>query len=212
MLGLIMVFLRYPIHPRFARNRAFQLLDVLLIGSVILCFGYVFVQTEPVFQAFWFDGKSLGDRAGAEVSLDYIIGGLGLLLILEATRRFYWCNTPTALSRISALCRLWTVYAGLAVPASRLFRSTYRESDIFTQSRAFGIALRVMFTYVFLFVLSGRCGADRRDELCLGFGEACVRFERGAPAKVAVLSSGMMGSLSGSLWQTRQRLERSRFP
>ena len=199
MLGLIVVFLRYPIHPRFARNRAFQLLDVLLIGSVILCFGYVFVQTEPVFQAFWLDGKSLGDRAGAEVSLDYIIGGLGLLLILEATRRSIGVTLPL-------LSLAFLLYAGFGqfMPDWLFPHRGYSVQRIVSQTflhsqGAFGIALRVMFTYVFLFVLFGtlleRTGATN---YVLDLARRVFGSSAGAPAKVAVLSSGMMGSLSGS--------------
>ena len=199
MLGLIVVFLRYPMHPRFARNRAFQLLDVLLIGSVILCFGYVFVQTEPVFQAFWLDGKSLGDRAGAEVSLDYIIGGLGLLLILEATRRSIGITLPL-------LSLAFLLYAGFGqfMPDWLFPHRGYSVQRIVSQTflhsqGAFGIALRVMFTYVFLFVLFGtlleRTGATN---YVLDLARRVFGSSAGAPAKVAVLSSGMMGSLSGS--------------
>ena len=94
MFGLIVVFLRYPIHSRFAGNPVFQILDVVLIGSVIFCCGYVVMQTEPVFQGLWLDGKSLGDRAGAELSLDYIVGGIGLVLVLEATRRSIGVTLP----------------------------------------------------------------------------------------------------------------------
>ena len=199
MLGLIVVFLRYPIHPRFASNRAFQLLDVLLISSVILCFGYVFVQTEPVFQAFWLDGKSLGDRAGAEVSLDYIIGGLGLLLILEATRRSIGVTLPL-------LSLAFLLYAGFGqfMPDWLFPHRGYSVQRIVSQTflhsqGAFGIALRVMFTYVFLFVLFGtlleRTGATN---YVLDLARRVFGSSPGAPAKVAVLSSGMMGSLSGS--------------
>ena len=199
MLGLIVVFLRYPMHPRFARNRAFQLLDALLIGSVILCFGYVFVQTEPVFQAFWLDGKSLGDRAGAEVSLDYIIGGLGLLLILEATRRSIGITLPL-------LSLAFLLYAGFGqfMPDWLFPHRGYSVQRIVSQTflhsqGAFGIALRVMFTYVFLFVLFGtlleRTGATN---YVLDLARRVFGSSAGAPAKVAVLSSGMMGSLSGS--------------
>ena len=199
MLGLIVVFLRYPMHPRFARTRAFQLLDVLLISSVIFCFGYVFVQTEPVFQAFWLDGKSLGDRAGAEVSLDYIIGGLGLLLILEATRRSIGITLPL-------LSLAFLLYAGFGqfMPDWLFPHRGYSVQRIVSQTflhsqGAFGIALRVMFTYVFLFVLFGtlleRTGATN---YVLDLARRVFGSSAGAPAKVAVLSSGMMGSLSGS--------------
>ena len=199
MLGLIVVFLRYPIHPRFACNPAFRLLDVALIGSVIVCFGYVLGQTEPVFQAFWLDGKSLGDRAGAELPLDYIIGGLGLLLILEATRRSIGVTLPL-------LSLAFLLYAGFGqfMPDWLFPHRGYSVQRIVSQTflhsqGAFGIALRVMFTYVFLFVLFGtlleRTGATN---YVLDLARRVFGSSTGAPAKVAVLSSGMMGSLSGS--------------
>ena len=199
MLGLIVVFLRYPVHPRFANNRAFRLLDVVLIGSVIVCFGYVLGQTEPIFQVFWLDGKSLGDRAGAELPLDYIIGGLGLLLILEATRRSIGITLPL-------LSLAFLLYAGFGqfMPDWLFPHRGYSVQRIVSQTflhsqGAFGIALRVMFTYVFLFVLFGalleRTGATN---YVLDLARRVFGSSTGAPAKVAVLSSGMMGSLSGS--------------
>ncbi len=199
MLGLIVVFLRYPVHPRFANNRAFRLLDVVLIGSVVVCFGYVLGQTEPIFQAFWLDGKSLGDRAGAELPLDYIIGGLGLLLILEATRRSIGITLPL-------LSLAFLLYAGFGqfMPDWLFPHRGYSVQRIVSQTflhsqGAFGIALRVMFTYVFLFVLFGalleRTGATN---YVLDLARRVFGSSTGAPAKVAVLSSGMMGSLSGS--------------
>ena len=199
MLGLIVVFLRYPIHPRFADNRVFRFLDVVLIGCVIFCFGYVLGQTEPIFQAFWLDGKSLGDRAGAELSLDYIIGGIGLVLILEATRRSIGVTLPL-------LSLAFLLYAGFGqfMPDWLFPHRGYSVQRIVSQTflhsqGAFGIALRVMFTYVFLFVLFGtlleRTGATN---YVLDLARRVFGSSTGAPAKVAVLSSGMMGSLSGS--------------
>lgn len=199
MLGLIVVFLRYPVHQRFADSRIFRLFDVVLIGGVVVCFGYVLGQTEPVFQAFWLDGKSLGDRAGAELSLDYIIGGLGLLLILEATRRSIGITLPL-------LSLAFLLYAGFGqfMPDWLFPHRGYSVQRIVSQTflhsqGAFGIALRVMFTYVFLFVLFGtlleRTGAT---SYVLDLARRVFGSSTGAPAKVAVLSSGMMGSLSGS--------------
>ena len=199
MLGLIVVFLRYPVHPRFEDHLALRLLDVVLIVSVVICFGYVLGQTEPIFQTFWLDGKSLGDRAGAELPLDYIIGGIGLILILEATRRSIGVTLPL-------LSLAFLLYAGFGhfMPdwlfPHRGYSVQRIVSQTFLQSQgAFGIALRVMFTYVFLFVLFGalleRTGATN---YVLDLAGRVFGSSTGAPAKVAVLSSGMMGSLSGS--------------
>ena len=199
MLGLIVVFLRYPIHSRFEDNRIFQVLDVAFIGSVIACFGYVVTQTEPIFRGFWLDGKSLGDRAGAELLLDYIIGGIGLILILEATRRSIGVTLP-----LLSLAFLLYASFGQFMPDWLFPHRGYSIQRIVSQTflhsqGTFGVALRVMFTYVFLFVLFGalleRTGATN---YILDLARRVFGSSAGAPAKVAVLSSGMMGSLSGS--------------
>ena len=199
MFGLLVVFLNYPIHQRFVDRRAFQLFDVVLIGAVIVCFGYVVVQTEPVFQRFWLDGKPLGERAGAELQLDYIIGGFGLVLILEATRRSIGMTLP-----LLSLAFLLYASFGQFMPDWLFPHRGYSIQRIVSQTflhsqGAFGIALRVMFTYVFLFVLFGtlleRTGATG---YVLDLARRVFGSSVGAPAKVAVLSSGMMGSLSGS--------------
>ncbi len=68
----------------------FRITDFIFAGLTIVCFGYVFVQTEPlnIFKLFWTDpNESLIQRAGTETTLDIVIGIIGLVLVLEATRR-----------------------------------------------------------------------------------------------------------------------------
>ena len=199
MLGLIVVFLKYPIHPRFGDRLAFRLLDVVLIVGVVVCFGYVVSQTEPIFRAFWLDSKSLGDRAGAEQLLDYVIGGFGLILILEGTRRSIGVTLP-----LLSLAFLLYASFGQFMPGGLFPHRGYSVQRIVSQTflhsqGTFGVALRVMFTYVFLFVLFGtlleRTGATG---YVLDLARRVFGSSAGAPAKVAVLGSGMMGSLSGS--------------
>ncbi|MCB1036331.1 MAG: TRAP transporter fused permease subunit, partial [Acidobacteria bacterium] len=63
----------------------------------------------------------------------------------------------------------------------------------------FGVALQVMFTYVFLFVLFGvLLEVTGATGFILGLARRLFRKSPGGAAKVAVLSSGLMGSLSGS--------------
>ena len=211
MLGLIVIFLKYPVHPHFgeackpklavksADRLVFRLLDIVLIVGVIVCFGYVVSQTEPIFRAFWLDDKSLGDRAGAERLLDYVVGGFGLILILEGTRRSIGVTLPL-------LSLAFLLYAGFGqfMPDGLFPHRGYSVQRIVSQTflhsqGTFGVALRVMFTYVFLFVLFGtlleRTGATG---YVLDLARRVFGSSAGAPAKVAVLGSGMMGSLSGS--------------
>ncbi len=199
MFGLIVVFLKYPLHPRFVDNRACQLLDFVLVGTVILCFGYIILQTEPIFKTFWLDGKFLGDRAANERFTDYLVAGVGLILVLEATRRAIGITLPI-------LALLFLLYAGFGqfMPDWLFPHKGYSLQRIASQTflhsqGVFGIALRVMFTYVFLFVLFGtfleQTGATA---YILNLARRIFGGSAGSPAKVAVIGSGMMGSLSGS--------------
>ena len=57
------------------------------------------MQTEPLFRGLWISGQTLGDRAGQEATIDIVVGILGVLLILEATR--LWNQGDTKANPIS---------------------------------------------------------------------------------------------------------------
>ncbi len=199
MLGLILVFLKYPLHERVASRGLFNIVDLALVAAVLFCFGYVLVQTEPLFDSLWFDGQPLGNRAGAEHPMDYVVGLLGLFLVLEAARRAIGWTLPI----LSSIFLLYAAF-GSAMPAWLFPHRGYGWQRIVSQTflhsqGVFGIALKVMFTYVFLFVLFGtvleKTGATG---FIINFARRLFRKSVGGPAKVAVISSGLMGSLSGS--------------
>lgn len=199
MLGLILVFLKYPTCRRFEEHLGSQLLDLGCVLAVVICFGYILVQTEPIFKRFWIDGQRLGDRAGMGTTTDYTIGLLGLILVLEATRRAIGLT-------LCILSVAFLAYAafGQSMPDWMFPHRGYSWERIVSQTflhsqGVFGIALKVMFTYVFLFVLFGalleKTGAT---DYVINAARRLFRSSVGGPAKVAVVSSGAMGSLSGS--------------
>ncbi|MCP4202567.1 MAG: TRAP transporter fused permease subunit [bacterium] len=171
---------------------------VLAVLAVGVC-AWVVVQTEPLFEASWLLGSSLGDRAGAETGLDVLVGAVGLIVVLEATRRTIGWVLP-------ALAGAFLLYAyfGASLPSWLLPHRGYGAERIvaqtFLQSQGvFGIALRVMFTYVFLFVLFGALlEATGATGFIVEAARRLFRKSTGGAAKVSVLSSGLMGSLSGS--------------
>ena len=199
MLGLVLVFISRPLIERWSDRTPLRILDVALIVATVAVFGYVFVQSERIFERFWVDGILLGDRAGNEKPIDYAVAGIGLLLVLEATRRSIGWTLPI-------LCAIFIAYAlyGQSMP-DWLFPhrgSSWQQiaQKTFLQSGGvFGIALRVMFMYVFLFVLFGtlleQTGATG---YVIKLARRIFKNSSGGPAKVAVISSGLMGSLSGS--------------
>ncbi len=199
MLGLVMVFCTTPLHPRW-RDRGFaHALDLALILAVLFCFGYILIQTEPIFRGLWLGDQPLGNRAGMEHALDEWVGLLGLVLVLEATRRTIGWTLPLLSSAFIAYASFgasmpdW-LFPHRGFPWERIVSQTFLHSQ-----GVFGIALKVMFTYVFLFVIFGvlleKTGATG---FIIDFSRKIFGRAAGGPAKIAVLSSGMMGSLSGS--------------
>ncbi len=195
LLGLSLVFLKYPIHA----NKSLQILDLFCLLAVIFCFGYVLIQTESLFQSYWLNGQSLGNRAGLEHALDHVVGLIGLILVLEATRRAIGLTLPL-------LALVFLIYAayGYILPDWLFPHRGYNWERIVSQTYlhsqgVFGIALKVMFAYVFLFVLFGTVLEETgATGYILNTARRIFRNSTGGPAKVAVISSGMMGSLSGS--------------
>jgi len=197
MLGLVLGVLHRP--SMRAGHLPGRVVDVLLIGLTVFCCGYVVHQTEPTFAEAWIGGQSLGNRAGQEPPLDVAVGLIGLVLIVEATRRAIGLALPLLSLAFLAYASFGPYLPGWLFPhrgyaIDRIVAQTFLHSQ-----GVFGVALSVMFTYVFLFVLFGamlaETGATRFiiDAASRAFGRT-----PGGPAKVAVISSGLMGSLSGS--------------
>jgi len=199
MLGLVLCFLNKPLHRRFADNRALRALDIALALASIGCCAYVFVQTEPWFERFWVNGQSLGNRAGQETGLDTVIGVIGVALVLEATRRAIGSALP-----ILATVFLVYAFSGSYLPDWLFPHRGYGIERVVSQTflhsqGVFGTALRVMFTYVFLFVIFGALLKESgATQYVIDFARRLFGGSHGGPAKVSVLSSGLMGSLSGS--------------
>ncbi|MEE2827241.1 MAG: TRAP transporter fused permease subunit [Planctomycetota bacterium] len=199
MLGLVLVILNRPSIQRWGQTGWVRCLDLLLIGATIVSFGFVFVQSEPRLSGFWVDGVVLGDRAGNETTLDYVIALIGLLLVLETTRRAIGWTLPI----LSILFILYAMFGpsmpDWLFPHAGLSWERIVQKSFLQTGGVFGIALRVMFMYVFLFVLFGtlleQTGAT---QYVINVTRSLFRNSTGGPAKVAVLSSGLMGSLSGS--------------
>jgi len=198
LLGLVLVFLSCPFAKKWQKTKGSKAGDIVLCLLTVCAFGYVFVQSEPLLNVFWADGQKLGDRAGSEAPIDCFIALIGVLLVLEATRRAIGNTLPI-------LVIIFIVYAftGPNLPDwlfphrgfdwQRIVSSTYLQSGVFT------IALKVMYSYVFPFVIFGtlleQTGATA---YVINLAQRIFSKSTGGPAKVAVVSSGLMGSLSGS--------------
>ena len=199
LLGLLLCFLTVPAHRNLRGNRVARISDLILAGLTVACFGYVFTQNEPMLSGLWAGGQSLGNRAGSETALDTAVGVIGLLLVIEAARRSLGLALPILAGVFLAYGYLGPYLPGWAFP-HRGYSAERLVAQAFLQGQGvFGIAMNVMFTYVFLFVVFGAfLQATGATRFIIEFADRIFRGSPGGPAKVAVVSSGMLGSLSGS--------------
>ncbi|WP_235026962.1 TRAP transporter permease [Cognatazoarcus halotolerans] len=146
----------------------------------------------------WIYEGDLIQRAGDPTTLDLFVGGITVLLVFEATRRVIGFALPL-------ICSLFLAYAlfGEYLPGELGHRG-YALSQVIDQlgfgtEGIYGIPIYVSSSYIFLFILFGtfleQAGMIRLfTDVALG----TVGHTRGGPAKVAVVSSGLMGTISGS--------------
>ncbi|MBR0573131.1 MULTISPECIES: TRAP transporter permease [Pasteurellaceae] len=150
------------------------------------------------YYLFFYEG--LVTRFGAPNLQDIIAGCMGIILLLEATRR----TLGLPLVIIAAGFLLYN-YFGQFFPSSWIVsHRTGTLSHIINQQwitpeGVFGVALGVSTKYVFLFVLFGalldKAGAGN---YFIKTAFAYLGHLRGGPAKAAVVASGLTGLISGS--------------
>lgn len=129
---------------------------------------------------------------------DLIAGSVLFFLTIEATRR----TVGFGLTSVVTLFVLYNLF-GHDLPAGLGFREVgynhFLDIMMFTSDGLFGVPLRVAATYAFIFVLFGTFlsragGADFFFDLA----SAVAGRRVGGPAKIAVISSGLYGTMSGS--------------
>ena len=190
--ALTLAFLIYPA----VRGKKISALDILISVVGALCCLYIYF--------FYDDLVSRGgillvqEIFGFKVPVELIIGSIGILILLEATRRAI--GLPLV---IIAICFLLFSYFGKYAPDiishGGLSLKRLVGFQWFDQEAIFGIPIGVSVDFIFLFVLFGallETAGGGKYFLDLAF--AMVGKMRGGPAKAAILGSGMTGMISGS--------------
>jgi TRAP transporter 4TM/12TM fusion protein len=142
--------------------------------------------------------RDLAMRPGLPTTMDIVVSVIGVVALLEASRRAEGPWMPV----ISIIFLLY-VFLGPHLPGLLAHKgaSVSRAASHFwlTSEGVFGVALGVSTSFIFLFVLFGalleKAGAGNYF-IQLAFS-ALGQF-RGGPAKAGVVSSGMTGMISGS--------------
>jgi len=184
---LALAFIRYPLHPGRPDGLSFLVIDLILTGlSFSIGFYILFEYWDFIF------------RVGIPTKWDMAFSFLALALVLEATRR----TVGWPLVIITSLFLLYTFFGHLLpLPLSHKGYGLDRVTTTFfmTNNGLFGVALKTMSYFIFLFIVFGAFfGISGGTEFFIDLASSVFGKLRGGPAKIAVVSSGMMGTISGS--------------
>jgi TRAP transporter 4TM/12TM fusion protein len=184
--ALFLGFLLWPFSSRSQTDRV-PWFDWLF--AILACFAGAYLL---IFYS------ELATRPGQPTGFDVLTASLGLLLLLEATRRAV--GLPMAL-----LALLFIAYAmaGPWMPEVLQHKGASLNRLIshmwLTTEGVYGIALGVSTSAIFIYVLFGAL-LDRAGggNYMMQVSFAALGHLRGGPAKVAVISSALNGMISGS--------------
>ena len=150
---------------------------------------------------FYLSAGAIADRISLldEFTLEQLVFGSSLLfLTIEATRR----TTGLGLTGIVILFLLYNLLGYLLPPpfGHRVSEFSYLlDILVFTTDGLFGVPLQVVASYVFLFVMFGTFLAKAGGgDFFFNLAALVTGRARGGPAKIAILSSGLYGTMSGS--------------
>ena len=181
---LWVVFLSYP---AYGRSRPWQplawLLSLAAIGTALY---------QWVFEA------DLIQRSGDLTPSDIVVGLVLIILVFEAARRVMGIALPI-------ICGLFLAYGllGEYLPGELAHRG-YGFDQIINQlsfgtEGLYGTPTYVSATYIFLFILFGSFLEQAgMIKLFTDFAMGIFGHKLGGPAKVAVVSSALMGTITGS--------------
>src|SRR5690606_24016013 len=164
-----------------------QIIDWICIAASLYCGYYIYSNLGTLLF-----------RAGVmPTRTDYIVALVGVLLVLELTRRTSGWTLP-----ILALLFIAYAFLGPYLPGMLTHRG-YSAPRFFTYiyglDGVFGVTLGVSSTYLVLFIaFAAFLEKSGVGDYFVKFAYSLAGSARGGPAKVAVLASGLMGMISGT--------------
>lgn len=183
----LITFLIYPFSKKARLDKGPGIIDVILaITAVWTC----------LYLAYFYEAIAI--RGGYAVRMDIIAGVIFCILLIEAGRRVIG---PILL--ILAAVFISYLFVGPYLPGilqhggftfNRMINHMYMSVE-----GIFGIAVGVSATYVYLFILFGAfLSKSGTTKLFASLALAAAGHRVGGPAKVAVIASGLMGTIQGS--------------
>lgn len=184
--GFLLIFLLYPARKSWSRT-AMNPIDVAFALVSAATAMYIFVNYQELVM-----------RAGMNTETDFVIGVIGTLMVFEAARRVVGWPMITV-----AFVFMLYAFFGPYIPGILAHRGVGVQEMFdhlwYTTEGIFGTPMGVSSTFIYLFILFGSyLETTGLGKFFIDLANAVAGWAAGGPAKVAVLSSGLMGTVSGS--------------
>lgn len=188
-VGLVLIFMLYPARQK-NRQTGLTLFDGVLILGAVAGVGYLILQYQAIMTV----------RGGIPNPQDIIMAIITVLCVLEAARRV----TGWILILFALLFLAYPFISSMDFMPDKLLTRPYDIGDIFGQlylktEGLYSSAIGASVSFIFLFILFGAFLArSGMGQLFNDLAMAIAGDKQGGPAKVAVISSGFMGSINGA--------------
>lgn len=181
-----LAFLLFPAFKHLPRN-TLPLHDVLLAIVGAACWIYIVINFQQLVR-----------RAGAYTPLDITVGAIGILVLIESCRRIV--GLPILIIAVAFICY---AFAGPYLPGFLNHRGYSFQRVVshlfFNTEGIMGTPIGACSTFIFLFILFGALlESTGIGQFFIDMCNAIAGGASGGPAKVAVLSSALLGTVSGS--------------
>ncbi|WP_458207407.1 TRAP transporter permease [Haladaptatus sp. NG-SE-30] len=155
---------------------------------------------SPVVEAISLLGIPLN-----EVSYAFVLGALGVLLVLDATRRALGLYLMTIVALFIVYAR-WGYLIPIDAPVVGVlsippldWSSIVQNLWYNTENGVFGIPVTVSVRFIYIFILFGAfLEMSGAGQWFIELAYAATGRRKGGPAKASILASGFMGTISGS--------------
>ena len=183
---LALTFIMYPFNKKCSYKKVAWYDWILVVLSLVVPFHV------------WTDYMGVVERAGMPDSTDVAIATILVLLVLEASRRV----SGWALVILSGTFIIYGLF-GRDLPGlfgHRGYTWVQLSNHFFANTEGiYGTSVSVAASYIFLFILFGAVmGKSGMGAFFNDIAMALAGHTKGGPAKVAVISSGLLGSINGS--------------
>jgi TRAP transporter 4TM/12TM fusion protein len=183
-----LLLLTFAMFPTFARGSS----RGTWLGWALAIVGVATGLYQWIFEA------DLIQRSGDLTTADMAVGVVLLVLVFEAARRIMGIALPLICAGFLAFALFGQHLPGVLAHRGFGVDQIVNQMSFGTEG-IYGIPVFVSSTYIFLFILFGTFLEQAgMIKLFTDFALGTVGHTRGGPAKVAVIASGLMGTINGS--------------